>query len=72
MYYYFVTATWLVVTIVSYVQGNRKFPMVLAVLGVLLQLGIWMLGIGYFGMIGLAILAIAGMFFAPEIFFPGR
>ncbi|QQL44558.1 hypothetical protein [Sulfuriroseicoccus oceanibius] len=70
--YYFVTATWLVVTTVSYVQGNRKFPMVLAVLGVLLQLGIWMLGIGYIGMVGLAILAIAGMFSVPEIFFPGR
>ena len=70
--YFFVTAAWLTVTIVSFYQGNRKIPIIMGSLGLAAQLGIWTAGIGFIGVIALVILTIIGMFSAPEIFFPSR
>ena len=67
--YYLVTAAWIVVTVVSYTQGNRKIPITIGVLGLLAQAGIWMIGIGYFGIAALALLTVIGIFSVPEIFF---
>ena len=73
--YFLVAAAWLVVTVVSYNEGNRKLPMGMGVLGLLAQAGFWMLGlgfwvfgIGFWGIAALALLTIIGMFSAPEIF----
>jgi peptidoglycan biosynthesis protein MviN/MurJ (putative lipid II flippase) len=66
--YYVISAVWVVVTIVSYIQGNRKLPIAIAVLGLLAQIGIWMIGIGYLGVAVLALLTLIGMFSVPEIF----
>ncbi|MBB5351675.1 type IV secretory pathway VirB2 component (pilin) [Haloferula luteola] len=63
------SAIWVVVTVVSYLQGNRKVPMAIGVLGCLAQVGIWAFGIGYWGVAVLALCAVIGMFTAPDIFF---
>jgi peptidoglycan biosynthesis protein MviN/MurJ (putative lipid II flippase) len=67
--YYLVSAAWVVVTVVSYIQGNRKLPITIGVLGLLSQIGIWVVGIGYWGVAALALLTVIGMFSVPEIFF---
>ena len=66
--YYLVSAAWVIVTVVSYIQGNRKLPIIIGVLGVLAQLGIWVVGFGYWGIAALALLTVIGMFSVPEIF----
>jgi hypothetical protein len=38
--YYLVSAAWLVVTVVSYIQGNRKLPITIRILGLVAQVGI--------------------------------
>ncbi|MFT6573458.1 MAG: hypothetical protein ACJA16_001642 [Akkermansiaceae bacterium] len=66
--YYLVSAAWVVVTIVSYIQGNRKMPVAIGVLGLLTQIGIWTIGLGYWGVAALALFTVIGMFSVPEIF----
>lgn len=70
--YYLITSVWIVVTVVSWVQGNRKVPIGIAVLGVLTQLAIWTIGIGFWGIAILAVLTQVGMFSVPEIFMSGK
>ncbi len=70
--YYLITSVWIVVTIVSWVQGNRKVPIAIAGLGVLTQLAIWTIGIGFWGIAILAVLTLVGMFSVPEIFMSGK
>lgn len=70
--YYVITAIWIVVTVVSWIQGNRKVPTVIAVLGVLTQVAIWTLGISFWGIAILAILTLVGMLSVPEIFLGGK
>lgn len=66
--YFLVTAAWIVVTVVSYNEGNRKVPAAIASLGLLAQIGFWAFGIGFWGIAALALLTIIGMFSVPEIF----
>lgn len=66
--YYIVSAAWIIVTVVSYIQGNRKVPIAIGVLGLLAQIGIWVIGIGYWGVAALALFTVIGMFSVPEIF----
>ena len=66
--YYMISAAWIIVTVVSYIQGNRKLPIAIGVLGFLAQIGIWVIGIGYWGVAALAFLTVIGMFSVPEIF----
>jgi|GEM_PF-1487187 len=66
--YYLVSAAWIVVTVVSYIQGNRKLPTAIGVLGLLAQVGIWTIGIGYWGIAALALFTVIGMFSVPDIF----
>ena len=70
--YYLVSAAWIVVTAVSWIQGNRKMPITIGILGTLAQLGIWVLGIGFLGVAALAILTVICMFSVPAIFFAGK
>lgn len=70
--YILVSAAWIVVTAVSWFQGNRKMPITIGILGTLAQIGIWVLGIGFFGVIALAILTVVCMSSVPEIFFAGK
>lgn len=66
--YYLVSAAWIIVTVVSYIQGNRKIPIAIGLLGFLAQVGIWTMGIGYWGIAALALFTVIGMFSVPEIF----
>jgi hypothetical protein len=67
--YFFVTAAWIAVKAISYVQGNQVIPITVGILGFLAQIGIWTPGIGYFGISALALLTAIGLFSVPEIFF---
>jgi hypothetical protein len=53
---------------VSYIQGNRKLPITIGVLGLVAQVGIWVIGIGFWGIAALALFTVIGMFSVPEIF----
>jgi peptidoglycan biosynthesis protein MviN/MurJ (putative lipid II flippase) len=66
--YYLVSAAWLVVTVVSYIQGNRKLPITIGILGLVAQVGIWVIGIGFWGGAALALFTVIGMFSVTEIF----
>jgi len=66
--YYLVSAAWIVVTVVSWNEGNRKLPIAIGVLGVLVQIGVWFVGIGFWGVVALAVLTLIGMFSVPDIF----
>jgi hypothetical protein len=66
--YYLVSAAWLVVTVVSYIQGNRKLPITIGILGLVAQVGIWVIGIGFWGIAALALFTVIGMLSVPEIF----
>jgi peptidoglycan biosynthesis protein MviN/MurJ (putative lipid II flippase) len=66
--YYLVSAAWLVVTVVSYIQGNRKLPITIGILGLVAQVGIWVIGIVFWGVAALALFTVIGMFSVPEIF----
>ena len=70
--YFIVTAAWIVVTAVSWIQLNRKMPITIGVLGLLAHAGIWIFGIGYWGIAALAILTVIGMTSVPEIFMGGK
>ena len=70
--YYLVSAAWIVVTAVSWIDGNRKLPVAIGVLGFLAQVGIWFFGIGYLAVAALALLTVIGIFSAPDIFFRGK
>jgi hypothetical protein len=56
------------VTVVSYIQGNRKLPITIGILGLVAQVGIWVIGIGFWGITALALFTVIGMFSVPEIF----
>jgi len=70
--YYLVSSAWVVVTIVNWIQGNRKLPVAIGLIGLLAQVGIWMFHAGYWGIAALAIVTVIGMFAVPEIFLRGK
>lgn len=70
--YIIVSAAWVVVTVVSWIQGNRRIPIVIASVGLLAQIGIWVLGLGFLGVATLAILTVICMLSVPEIFLSGK
>jgi hypothetical protein len=70
--YYLVSAAWIVVTVVSWIQGNRRMPIIIGTLGILAQIGIWVIGIGFWGVAALALITVICMFSFPEIFFAGK
>ena len=72
MYYLLVSAAWAVVTVVSWIQGNRKMPIAIVSLGLLVQIAFWTLGIGFLGITALALLTVICMFSVPEIFLSGK
>jgi hypothetical protein len=67
--YFIISAAWITVTIISWLQDNRKLPIAIGVLGLLTQVGIWVGGVGYWGITVLAVLTVVGMFSAPDVFF---
>ncbi len=69
--YYIITASWIVTLIVSWNDGNRAMPIVIGLLGAIIQAGIWYLGFGYFGVGGLGLLTVICMWSVPDIFIRG-
>lgn len=55
--FYIALAAWLGGVVVSFVNGNRRLPSVILLLGLLLVVLTFMGKAGYFGLAGIAILA---------------
>jgi len=66
--YFVATAAWIVVTGINWLAGNRKVPVIIGILGVLVQIGFWGFGLGFWAISALGILTLVGMFAAPQIF----
>jgi hypothetical protein len=70
--YYTLTALWIIVIGVGWWDEKRVIPIVLACLGLIIQIGFWFFGFGYFGIAALGVLVLIGMFSSPEIFLDGE
>lgn len=66
--YFIITALWVTVIGVGWWDEKRIVPIAIAILGILAQIGIWVFGIGFFGIAALGILVLIGMFSSHEIF----
>lgn len=72
MIYYFLTAAWIVTTVISWNNDNRKVPILTGVLGVVTQVAIWQFQIGFWGVAVLGVLTLIAMFSVPEVFLGGE
>ncbi len=57
MFFYLVLAAWLGGVVVSFINGNRRLPSVILLLGLVLVVWMFLRKAGYFGMAGIAVLA---------------
>ena len=57
MFFYIALAAWLWGVVVSFVNGNRRLPSVILLLGIIVAALTFMGKAGYFGLAGLAVLA---------------
>jgi hypothetical protein len=66
--YYILTALWIIVIGVGWWDEKRVIPIVIASLGIIIQIGYWFFGFGFFGIAALGVLVLIGMFSSHEIF----
>jgi hypothetical protein len=57
MFFYIALIAWIGGVVVSFVNGNRRLPSVVLLLGLVLVVLTFMGKVGYFGLAGIAILA---------------
>ncbi|NLT72490.1 MAG: hypothetical protein GXX91_17595 [Verrucomicrobiaceae bacterium] len=66
--YYLLTALWLIVIGVGWWDEKQVIPIVIASLGIIVQIGFWFFSFGFFGIAALGVLVLIGMFSSHEIF----
>ena len=66
-YYIIVSSAWVVCTLLSFLFGNKKLPISIGAIGIIIQIGFWTMGWGYLAITVLALLTVVCMLLTPEI-----